>query len=413
MRLETAFNLCTISSRAISSFLSQNLILPQNKTILCSCFPLHHKVLHGWGRVSGEGARLRGWGWGGTAVPSFLGLVPSPAKGRALRQGGGCSAEAEARPPRVLPSHQGSPRAPLRSPESPACALPRSPGSPACASPRSPGSPACAPSRSPGSLRVHPLRSPGIQVCKPTDGLTIPRVHPAGTWDCSATPRRDAAQPTTPTPGLCALRERKEQLRGGRQGSPETARPPLPPAVPGQVQRLQQPSAPCLCRRMPPEPPHVSASAGRWWCLGWPGRSRKAPPAKDAGGEGKRAPQSLALRPHHGWQEATVCILHLSALLMRVMCVQGYGCHIPRTCKNIGVYTGPWMRPLLFQRACHHFVVGITGSMPFLTEGVFQEEVTISMNGLRNSSKEWRRFKLLLMSIQCMCRHPGVVTIRY
>lgn len=108
MRLETAFNLCTISSRAISSFLSQNLILPQNKTILCSCFPLHQKVLHGWGSVSGEGARLRGWGWGGTVVPSFQGLVPSPAKGRALRQGGGCSAEAEARPPRVLPRPPGS-----------------------------------------------------------------------------------------------------------------------------------------------------------------------------------------------------------------------------------------------------------------------------------------------------------------
>lgn len=137
-----------------------------------------------------------------------------------------------------------------------------------------------------GALRVHLLRSPGTQVCTPTDRLIVPRVHPSETWDCSATPRRDAAQPTPPTPGLCALWERKEQLGGGRQGGPETARPPLPPAVPGQVQRLQQPSAPCLCRRMPPGPPQVSGSAGPWWILGWPGRSRKAPPAKDAGGEG-------------------------------------------------------------------------------------------------------------------------------
>ena len=54
----------------------------------------------------GRGARQRGWG--GTAAPPFPGLVPSPAKGRALRQGGGCSAEAEAGPPRMSPRPLGS-----------------------------------------------------------------------------------------------------------------------------------------------------------------------------------------------------------------------------------------------------------------------------------------------------------------
>lgn len=51
---------------------------------------------------------------------------------------------------------------------------------------------------------------------------------------------------------------------------------------------------------------------------------------------GKRAPQSRALRPHHVWHQATVCILHLSALTMQVMRVHGYGCHVPRMCTNQG-----------------------------------------------------------------------------
>lgn len=64
---------------------------------------------------------------------------------------------------------------------------------------------------------------------------------------------------------------------------------------------------------------------------------------KDAGGEGSAL---QALRAHHVWQEATACILHLSARRWE-SCVQGSGCHIPRTCKNTSVHAGgPCMGPL-------------------------------------------------------------------
>lgn len=161
---------------------------------------------------------------------------------------------------------------------------------------RSPGGPAYAPQSHlefpnvhlqghQGALCVHPLRSSGTQVCAPTDRLTracIPRGP--GT---AALPGAEA-QPSSLLPGISVPSSRgRRSCRGGLLGGPEPACPPLPPAVPGQVQRLQQPRAPCPCRLMLLRLPHVSESAGPWWVLRWPSRSSgRCLPAKDAGGEG-------------------------------------------------------------------------------------------------------------------------------
>lgn len=160
MRFETAFNLCTISSRAISSFLSQNLILPQNKTILCSSFPLHQKVLHGWGSVSGEGARLRGWGWGGDGSAFLPGIGPQPRQGLRPAPGwgllGGSGSAPATRTPaatrelRLHPcGHLEALHVHFQGHQ--------------------------------GALRVHLVWSPGTQVCTPTDRLIVPCVHPSET----------------------------------------------------------------------------------------------------------------------------------------------------------------------------------------------------------------------------------------
>lgn len=75
VRLETAFNRCTISSRAISSFLSQNLILRLRAGWSCSPAFLRTRGALGWGS-RGEGARQR----------SLPRIGPrAPPRGRALR----------------------------------------------------------------------------------------------------------------------------------------------------------------------------------------------------------------------------------------------------------------------------------------------------------------------------------------
>lgn len=218
-----------------------------------------------------------------------------------------------------------------------------------------------------GALRVHLVRSPGTQVCTPTDRLIVPCVQPSETWDCSATPRRDAAEPTPPTPGLCALRERREQLGGGRQGAPETARPPFTCSRPWAGAEA------AAAERTLPVPPHAARAApGQWvrWSVVDPRVARPLPQGTACQGRrrrGKRAPQSLALQPHHGWHEATVCILHLSALPMRLVCAGLWLPH-PKDVQEHRCAHWALNEASPFPGGLHPFVVGITGSMPFLAE---------------------------------------------
>ena len=72
----------------------------------------------------------------------------------------------------------------------------------------------------------------------------------------------------------------------------EPAGPPLPPAVPGQVQRLQQPTAPCPRRRMATGKPRVLGSLVGPWVAGWTSCSRSALPA-----QGRRRGGKLRCRP--------------------------------------------------------------------------------------------------------------------
>lgn len=168
MCLETAFNLCTISSKAISSFLSQNLILRQNKTILRSCFPLHQKVLHGWGSTGGEGARLRGWGGGGGHGSASLPWIgPQPRQGARPAPGWGLLSGSGSAPAPQVPAATGELRVHRAVTWKPGACTPASPGSLECAHPSPPGSPKYPPPRSPRNPAGAATPAPGNLVCAP------------------------------------------------------------------------------------------------------------------------------------------------------------------------------------------------------------------------------------------------------
>lgn len=297
----------------------------------------------GVGRVGrGRGCEAGGGGGARQRLPS-RDWSPAPPRSAPCARVGAARRKRKRASPVCSGGHQGAPLAALPSPGSLAWALPRSPGSPECVSPGSPGSPACAPPRSPGSLAYAPLRSHGTPGCESTDHLTVPVLHSAGTWDCSAPLLRAAAQPTSPSPG-------SPREEGGAVGVAARAAGTCPlPFTSGCPWAGAEAAA---AERALPVPPHA---APRQWVRGsvvgprvaWPLPQGSACQARRR--PGKHALHSRPLRPHHGWHKATVCILHLGASLMQVMRVHGCGCHIPRTCKNMGVHTGPWMRPLLFQ----------------------------------------------------------------
>lgn len=361
------------------------------------------RVGRGRGREAG-GARQR--------LPS-LDWSQAPPRGAPCARVGAARRKRKHARPACPRGHRGALRAPPRSPGSLACALPRSPGSPACAPSKSPGSPKCAPPRSPGS----PARAPTPATWNPSvcahRSPDSSRAHPAGISARSPPRLRGAARPPFPAWARCApspdRRGRRDFGRGHCKDSPGTCPPPFTSSSPWAGAEA------AAAERTLPAPPHADPAAPSRWVLG----SLVGPPVAGCTGcsrSGAACPRTQAGRgaraagpPTSPWLARSHCVHSTpQCLQMRVTRVQGYGCHIPRTCKkNTGVHTGPWMGPLPPKG------LAILLWLAFQVAGVFQEEVPISMNGLGNSNKEWQRFKLLLMSIQCVCQHLGVVAVRH
>lgn len=140
----------------------------------------------------------------------------------------------------------------------------------------------CAPRGHLGAPRVHPARSPATQPCG----------HPA------QRPRVPA-----PCPG------------GAHAGRPHSRR--LGSRPPPVYLRL----SPCRCRGRSSRAHPPRAAACRWAAVvggsvAGPRQGRRLPQVAGRGEEAHAA--GWALRPRHGWQGATVCILHL-ARQVRVM----------------------------------------------------------------------------------------------
>lgn len=180
-----------------------------------------------------------------------------------------------------------------------------------------------------GSPNIHAqghqgtLREPGTLVCAPTDHLTVAREHPRGSRP-AALSRSEAPPPTLPSLGsLCAPSPHPRGRRGCGSGSAANLPAPL---------YLRQSPGRCRGRSSPAPPPRAAACC--------PGSTRSVGPGvlrgssggrvdrllplrrrlpKDAGGEGSAL---QALGSHRVWQEATACILHLSARRWE-SCVQG------------------------------------------------------------------------------------------
>lgn len=98
-----------------------------------------------------------GGGEGGARqrLPS-LDWSPAPPRGAPCARVGAAQRKRKRARPASPRSHQGAPRAPVRSPGSLAHALPRSPGSLECAHPSSLGRPKCSPQGHQGTLREYP-----------------------------------------------------------------------------------------------------------------------------------------------------------------------------------------------------------------------------------------------------------------
>lgn len=184
---------------------------------------------------------------------------------------------------------------------------------------------------------------------------------------------------------------------------------------------LRQSLGRCRGRSSPARPPRAAAccpAAPGQWVLGslegprvagWPGCSRcgAACPRTRAGREARCRPSDLTMFGKKPCVHSTP-----QCPQMGVLCARP-GLPHPKDmqeheCAHWWALHGA--SPTL--GLCHPFVVGIPGSTLFLT-AVFREEVPISMNGLGNASKEWQRFKLRLMSIQWVCQHLSVVTVRH
>lgn len=407
MRLETAFNLCTISSRAISSFLSQNLILRQNTTILCSCFPLHQKVLHGWGSASGEGAQLRGWG-ARQRLPS-RDWSPAPLRGAPCARVGAAQRKRKPARPASSRGHRGSLCAPLRSPGSPTCAL-----------------------RSHlEALHMHPkvIWNPRICTSKVTREPFVRTHFGLLELKCVHSPIDRLTRACTPRgPRTAALPAQRLSLAHPSQGSLS------PPVEKGGAVGVASWAAPKL-----PAPLYLRLSLGR--CRGR--SSSRERPARAA----SCRPTSVGPRVRGGSSggqaspPGAACLQRTQAAREARAAVSG-----PRT--------SPWLAPShcvhstpqrpddashacarlwlphptdVHEQGCAHSALdgvspspGISPSfrgwhyrehvLPYRT---ISGKVPIIMNGLGNSSRGWLRFKVLLMSIRCVCRRPSVVTVRH
>lgn len=154
-------------------------------------------------------------------------------------------------------------------------------------------------------------RSSDSPVCAPLGDLGLQR-YP--------TQRRSPAHPSHSR----SLRPPGEERAawGWSLGRPRNCPPPFTSSCPWAGAEA------AASERTLPVPPHAARAApGQWvrWSVVDSRVARPLPQGTACQGRrrrGKRAPQSLALRPHHGWHEATVCILHLSALPMRLVCAE-------------------------------------------------------------------------------------------
>lgn len=243
-------------------------------------------------------------GRGPAALPS-RDWSPSPAKeARRARGAGSCSAAAEAEAVRA-------PRLPAATWEPREC-------TPAVTRALGKGPPAV-------------TREPRARAYGPR---TVPRAHPQGHLGApragGRTPPRPqpAARPSPPLPAGA-----EAQPGPAHPSSRATLRPPrrdrgccgrehgnLPAVTSGCPQAGAEAAA---AERALPAPPMVSRSVGPR-VEGWTGRSPCAACPEDARRRREARAHTWALRPRHGWHEATQCVPQPGILQMPVVSVPGH-----------------------------------------------------------------------------------------